>query len=425
MTGAISSWEHVFEQMPGVGAAVNYMLAVATDDDLYLIDALAEDSELDDVSKAAVRAVAASLRGDPGPLAVLAPSLYVDDVNELVDHIAEVVSDLGDAGLTELLGTRQRLLTVPAALKLIDRDHLDPGHLTSYLKLNDRQVDAALSKKAADNADLCTEIVGILRKDKDLDDGDERASKFLAATCSQEDLEKLMAAEPYGQVLWEALLNHDPEGMVSQAREVLDDQAAFLKEKVAPLQGEYEPLAEYIVAISKRAACSLLAQREGKATAEERSADLDRAICELRRENFRSRHAALSAVVALVDEATADRVPVETIDGYWVTDHLDSLLASPLATRVVAVWRESSVSQLRRTANTWMIRQPERTDAELEEALFDDDARVRMAALDALVIRWSREQLIDLLDQYDQQGRPYWYNVIAALDENLFGWDST
>ena len=36
--------------------------------------------------------------------------------------------------------------------------------------------------------------------------------------------------------------------------------------------------------------------------------------------------------------------------------------------------------------------------------------------------RWSREPVIKLLDRYEDQQRPYWYNVIAAMGGHLYGY---
>lgn len=423
LASAVSSWVQIYEQMPGAGVTANYMLTVATEDDLQLIDALAEGGELGDTSQAAVLAVAASLRGDPRPLALLAPSPYVEGVDELVDRIARTIPDLGESELRELLTSRRQTLLIPAALEMIGRGHFEKADLTTYLKANDSQIDAALVQRVVDIDDgaLSAEIVGSLREDKDLDDGDMRAARVLATVCDREALDLLNANEPYKQIVWEAITIHDPVGMLVSAREVLDDHADFLSEKVAPFKGEYEVLAESMVDVSKRASCVLLAQLAGEHSSEERSGDLDRVIAEFRRDNFRSRRAALEAVIALVDESSVDRVPVELIDGYWISVYVERLLASPLATRLVRVWRESSVSDLRIAAEKWIIRQPERTDAELEEALYGDVAEVRITAIDSVLSRWSHEQVVALLDRYDQQNRRYWYNVIAAIDEHLYG----
>jgi hypothetical protein len=47
-----------------------------------------------------------------------------------------------------------------------------------------------------------------------------------------------------------------------------------------------------------------------------------------------------------------------------------------------------------------------------------------MVALDQLMSRWNDEQLEELLKRYDDQGKPWWYNIVAALDERLYGFGS-
>src|SRR4051812_39291826 len=82
----------------------------------------------------------------------------------------------------------------------------------------------------------------------------------------------------------------------------------------APLLDEYEALANHIVADCKRSACVLLTNVASHETVADRAVDLDRSVAELGREDHRTRDAALSAVVALVNESTADRVPIALID---------------------------------------------------------------------------------------------------------------
>jgi len=422
---AISTWVRIYGQLPGVGVAANYMIAVAAEDDLDLLDGLAADNELGDSSKAVVEAIAACLRGDAKPLAMFAPSRYADGVDALVDQIVAIVPDLGDTEWESLLNSRNPKLAVPAAIELIGLGRSAKDDLVAFLKLNDGKVDAALAEKAVSDSDLCADLLSLLRDSKqDLEDGDQRIARLLAVVLPREEgLEDLVDSEPsYRLAAWEALTIQDPGGMAAQAREVLDDRSEFLKEKVAPLLDEYESLAKHIIADGKRSACMLLAEVAEEDSAEDRSADLDRAIAELTREDFRTRHAALSAIVALVDETAVERLPVDLIDGYWVTRHTDELLASPLATLLATKWRTSSVSDLQSAAATWFIQQPERTDEELEEATYDNDVQMRMAAIDVIVSSWSRDQVLGLLERYDQQQRPYWYNVIAAMDEHLFGY---
>jgi len=422
---AVSSWKHIYSQVPGVGVAANYMIAVATEDDLHLLDALAEDDEIGESSKSVIVAVAASLRGDPKPLAMLAPSRYIDGVDLLIDRILAAVPDLGETEWDNLLTSRHPKLVVPAGIELVGLGKLEKSDLVDYLKVNDARLDAVLAEKAAADSDLCAELVTLLRERKDLDDGDVRTARLLSSVLPREALEQFHANEPYQQTTWEALTIQDPVGMVAQAREVLDDQAEFLQQKVAPLLDQYESLAQHIITDCKRSAYALLAKVATQDTIEERSADLERAIDELRRGSLSTRHVALTAIAALVDDNTADRVPVALIDGYWVTGHIEELAASPLAAHLIPQWRTSGVSDLQSAAEAWFIQRPERTDEELVEATYADDMKVRIVAIDAIISRWSRDQVIDLLGRYDQQQRPYWYNVIAAMDEYLYEYAAT
>lgn len=418
---ALRFWEHLYSQMSGVGLAANYMSVVATEADLHFLDALALDGDLDASSKDVVQAVAAWVRGDPKPMVLLAPSRYVEGVDDLVERLLAVVDGVGEPEWESLLDSRNPKLAGRAAVQLIGVGRVEKSDLLGYLKLNNREVDAALVDNARRSANLAAALVTSLRENKGLEHAEERIAGVLAAVTTPEDLRSLETGESYRSTVWIAQTMQDPAGMLEQARAVLDDRADFLDHRVAPLVGEYESLAKHIVADHKRAACVLLANVASEALGEDRSADLDRAIAELVRDDFLTRDAALEAVAALVEESTVDRVPVSVIDGYGVTSHVGMLLAGPLAPSLAALWSSSSVSELQRAAAIWHVRQPDRTDEELEELTYDDDQYVRMAAVDVILGKWSREQVSELLGRYDQQQRQYWYNVIAAMDDHLYG----
>lgn len=423
---AVSSWVRILNQLPGMGVATNYMIAVATESDLDLLDALAAVGELDESSRPVVKAIGESLRGDGRALATMAPSQYVNDGDALVDHIHHRVPQLSDTDWEALLTSRNPKLAIPAALELVGLGTFTEKSVLNLLKLNEPEVDAALAAQARDDSDLMTLLVSLLQDSKkNLDNREQRTARLLAVVVPLQSLRDLADVErSYRLAAWEALTIQDPQGMAEQAREVLDDRSEFLNAKVAELREDYPTLAENVFAEGRRAACTLLSNLDLQRTDKERESDLARVIDELQRDDYRTRQTALSAVVALVDEATVDRVPLAVVDGYWVTDHVEELLAGPLAGAFSSQWRTSSVNDLRTAAATWYIEQAERTDEELEEATYDDDMSVRMAAIDFILARWNRDQILALLKRYDQQERPWWYNVIAAMDEHLYGFEA-
>jgi hypothetical protein len=423
---AVSSWVSILEQLPGVGVAANYLIAVATEADLDLLEALAAAEELDESSRQVVNAIVESLRGDARILATMAPSRYVEDTDALVDHIHHRIPELGETEWEALLKSRNLKLAVPAALELVGLGGFTEKRILALLKLNEAEVDAALAAQALDDSDLLAILVSLLQdSQKGLDEREQRTARLMAAAVPLQAIRELVDMErSYRLAAWEALTIQDPQGMAEQAREVLDDRSEFFNAKVADLREDYPALAENVFAEGRRAACTLLSNPALQATNEEREFDLARVIDELRRDDFRTHQEALSAIAALVDEATVDRVPLAVVDGYWVTDHVDELLSGPLAAALSSQWRTSSVSDLRTAAARWYIEQPKRTDEELEAATYDDDMSVRMTAIDLILTRWNRDQVLALLKRYDEQDRPWWYNVIAAIDEHLYGFET-
>jgi len=228
----------------------------------------------------------------------------------------------------------------------------------------------------------------------------------------------------------------DPHGRIAEARAVLDDTSEFIEVRTQPLRGEYALVAKHIANTAKRVACDALARgSDGNAQ------DVARVASELRRASFESQESALHALITLTAtdgngtsaSAEATVAPeqlarvvgdLSVLDDYWASSHVDAVLGSRLAHFVAPVWHVSDISGLRDAARRWELSQPATSDADLEEALYLEESAVRMAALDELLVRWGNEQLLALLDRYDTQRRQYWYNVIAALDEYLYGYNA-
>ena len=229
----------------------------------------------------------------------------------------------------------------------------------------------------------------------------------------------------------------DPNGRSAEAREVIDGTSKFIETRTEPLRAEYKAVAEHIANTARRVACDALAR-----TSDGNAQDVARVASELRRGSFESRESALHALISLTtmkeDGTTASTETavaseelahvvgdLSVLDGYWASDHVDAVLGSRLAPLVVPVWRESEISGLRDAARRWELSQPGTSHADLEEALYLPESAIRMGALDELLVRWNNEQLLALLDRYGRQRKQYWYNVIAALDEHLYGYSAS
>jgi hypothetical protein len=66
------------------------------------------------------------------------------------------------------------------------------------------------------------------------------------------------------------------------------------------------------------------------------------------------------------------------------------------------------------------MQQPERTNSELREALYAEEATVRITAAQSLALRLDATELTELQDEYPTSKGRFWYNVVALFDEHLY-----
>lgn len=416
-------WAELFEWFPGIDAALNYVVAVARPEDTELLTSVSESDALDDRTRGLIRIAVDVMAGDSSSVADIAPSRYSgDDTSALRNLVVNSIPRLTAEQWDGLLTGTHRQIAGAAALQIVEHETVTAAQLKAIIELESVDVDQALVERAKRDPDWAvSKIQDLVELDKY--GSADLVSRILAATLPSETLEAFDRDETLSATTWVALTIQNPENYLKSAREVLDGTSDWLNERNAPLVDKYAAIANHTTATAKGAACIVVSQ-----AAEIAEADVERVVTELRRDHYVSRSPALQALVTIVTRLDADperTVPdlgdLSVLDRHGFSDNKDLVLGSPLARRVVPVWRDSDIQTLRDASRAWELRQPERSDADLEEALYLDSQDLRMVALDQLMWRWNDEQLEELLRRYDDQNRPWWYNIVAALDERLYG----
>jgi hypothetical protein len=419
----VARWSRLFERFPGIDSALNYLIAVARPEDAELLERVAESHLLDERSKNLIRVAVNAVTGDSSSIADLAPSRYSgDDTRELRDLVARSIPRLAAEQWDGLLTGTHPQIAEAAALKLIEQENVSAEQLKTIFALGSGDVEQAFVQRAKRDSNWAlSQIQELVELDKYETAG--LVSRILAAAVPREALERIDRDEKLNATTWVALTIQNPDSYLESAREVLDGTSEWLDERNAPLMDKYASVADHTTATAKGAACIVLSQ-----AAKITEADVERVVTELRRNSYVSRSAALRALVTIVARLDADperTVPdlgdLSVLDSYGFSDDKDLVLQSPLAKLVVPVWRDSDIDTLRDASRAWELRQPQRSDIELEEALYLDSQELRMVALDQLMSRWDDQQLEELLKRYDERDRPWWYNIVAALDERLYG----
>ena len=416
-------WARLFEGFPGIDLTLNYVVTVARPDDAELLTSVAESDVLDDRTRNLIRVVVDVMAGDTSFVADIAPTRYSGDgTSALRDLVVNSIPKLSAEQRDGLLTGTHRQIAVAAALQIVEHENVSAEQLKTISELGSADVEQAFVERAKRDPDWA---VFQIKKLAELDkySSADLVSRILAATLPRETLEGFDRDEKLSATTWVALTIQNPDSYLESAREVLDGTSEWLNERNAPLMDKYAAIANYTTATAKGAACIVLSQ-----AAEITEADVERVVAELRRDFYVSRSPALRALVTMVvrldadpDRTVPDLGDLAVFDSLRFSDDKDLVLDSPLARMVVPVWRDSDIQTLQYASNTWELLRPEVSDADLEETLYRDNQGLRMVALDQLMSRWNDEQLEELLKRYDDQGRPWWYNIVTALDERLYG----
>lgn len=425
-------WRVLFSRVPGVGATLNYLATVAEADDVPFIRSIAATEELDDESRTAVEALALALEGTVGPLAALTPSRHATRVDKILELIAGGIPTLDIESWGRMVAVADQRLGCLAAVELAKHGSFTDGQLKDVVAFHSRNVENAMVERASADVAWGSGLVEKLQEISKIGQA-PLIARILAVCYSTDLLEEMNKVEQIHFLAWEALMVQDPRSRVLEARAVLDGTSEIVEARTDALPSEYKDLAVYVSNVARRIACDTLAQ-----ASDGEPADITRVATELRRGSLESRDSALHALVAITTNvagqvagsaeetaATAELAKVvgdlSELDSYWASGQAEAVLGNTrIAPLVAQVWRDSEISALRDAAQRWELSRPTTSDADLEEALYLEASAVRMGALDQLLLRWGPDELLALLNRYGDEGRQYWYNVIAALDEHLY-----
>lgn len=412
------AWVKLLNALPGLSATLNYLIR-GYSEDRVLLDAIAGEESLNDESREVVDAVLASLEGDFSKIAARSPSASSPDGTGITKLLIRHVDALKDEDVNRLACDNYNMPLRLAALRVgLKRRLLTKATLLHTLKSEDRLANDLLVDTASSDTPFGLSLLTIIAKEKlSLLETPDLEPRLMALCYTADELRALDESNEYSTDAWEALTYLLSDDMVSEAREVLDTDAAVFRQRI-PEHPDLSPsLARYIVQGASRAAADLLSRstlqtvedRVRVARAVQRSSSVVRP-----RELIALARVSTPEMQALITETIA------TISAYSFVSDIHALMSTALGPALSAHFHDSDIPQLRTAARQWYFGQPERTEAELREAVYDGDSPVRMTALSALLTRLDRPGLEHLLEVYPRSERPFWYNIVARLDEHLY-----
>lgn len=412
------AWVKLLNALPGLSATLNYLIH-GYGEDRVLLDAIAGEESLNDQSREVVDAVLASLEGDFSKIAARSPSASSPDGTGITKLLIRHVDALKDEDVNRLARDNYNTPLRLAALRVgLKRRLLTNATLLHTLKSEDRLANDLLVDTASSDPPFGLSLLTIIAKEKlSLLETPDLEPRLMAVCYTADELRALDESNEYSTDAWEALTYLLGDGMLSEAREVLDTDAAAFRERI-PEHPDISPsLVRYIVQGASRAAVDLLS-RSPLQTVE----DMVRVARAVQRSSsvVRPRELIALASVSTPEMQALITETIATISAYSFVSDIHELMRTALGPAMSAHFHDSDIPQLRTAARQWYFGQPERTEAELREAVYDGDGPVRMTALGALLARLDRPGLEQLLEEYPRSSRPFWYNIVARLDEHLY-----
>lgn len=410
-------WVKLLNALPKLSPAVDYLLhGNAEDRDLLAV--IAADESLNDDSREIIEAVLAGLDGDFSLLAAKSPSASDPDGACISELLIRNIHALGADDVNQLARDKYNKPVQLAAIGAgLEKRVLTNQTLLRLLEAEDRGVNDLLVDAASSDPPFAVSLLTVIDKEKlSLVATPDLEPRLMAQCYTADELRASHESNEYSTNAWEALTYVLGDEMVDEAREVLDTNAAFFRDRLGDLANK-QALATYVARGACRAAADLLSRSTLRT-----SEDIVRIAQSVQRSGRVFSLPELLALARVITPETQTLVneTIAAINEYALFRDIRILMDSALAPAIAATFQESDISQLRTEARRWHLEQSDRSEAELRDALYDDDAVVRTAALGVLLTRLNRTQIEELLQGYPRVSERYWYNVVAQLDEHLY-----
>jgi hypothetical protein len=392
-------------------------------------DAVVADGSLDEDTARLLRAARSALDGRPQQLASESGVIYMSTRGnaELRRILRDSLEGLSDEDLHKMLGRISGSdLHIPALVLALRRGALSPTQVEKLVQWDKRDHVSALLDLVMEKSEIAEVLLGGENRTK------SRALRvaLMAKVQSIEELRSAYQSKPWDTEAWEAALSLGDPVERKEARALIDSEAASLRERLLVEIAGREDLVDFVASERLSAAGIALARHlnEGDTAkpGDLRKEEIDRVLRAAMLSHQIDRPRFIEALGEVVDiESASDVTAIKA----WLRDLSQAGYAAEwdqiFDTRLARVWApiavEAEGAHLREKGLAWLARQASAKDEDLLEWVYSGSSEVRMAAIESLIGRWDAVRLEELLNNYADSGRPYWYNVIAALDARLYG----
>lgn len=425
--GRLDNWTNLLNRHKGNTACMSYLLQDLDTEDADIADHLDrflaalqhERGDLNEESRQFIERSRSALAGNPLPLAEALG--YSSEGNAPWRLVLREVERLDPKRLNQWASQKFNKAAKMASLRAgIKANSLSESTLKSLLFEDDPEVTEALLEAARTNSEIARHYLSLLEAKPEGQLKPVGLEAMLKALCAtREELQLLDAEDRLSNVPWEALTYLDPEGSVDRARRDLQTDLSEFRDSLLALLGEEHVVIDFLAEDRKRVAAALLARRADRSP---QDAQLVLQWFEERAASDFTPDYAFDILENVADETVYDKIP-EILNRHQDSSGIRlayDRIRGPLAPVLAALFIDHEKEYFRAPSMLWHITQEQRSDDELREALYDQSAEVRAVAAEVLSARLPNDVLEKVLADYPSAGKPFWYNVIALLDEHLY-----
>lgn len=418
-------WVRLLERSSTASATLNYLHAVATQDDRPLLHDIAAAAD-GQSWQAATRAVVASVLGDKQPAVEYLLTQPFSPPPWIVTDVLDAIPDAATDRLLALLEGRHTNdgVRIAGFDELIRRTALDdttgPAAVTVMLRRSEA-TRAHLLDRPHDAVDerlrnwLRPGFEAIKREDRTLG----LQERVDARTRTTDELGAAATPTLNGLDAWQALGVQGASSMAERARQVLRSGGEEFGQELDDATDSTASIRRFVAGQARAAALLILA---AVPEPERQSGDVDLVLAELASGDFVTEQEGLQALVALAGPehvpALFEALPraLRRHDTTYAVARIVELGRTAAARRLLG----DDDGNLATAGARALVADPAFGEHEIVDLLYHDNSMVRRAAFDALATRLDEAPLRTLLDEYPRRGGPYYYDVMAALDWYLY-----
>ncbi|MFE5567519.1 hypothetical protein ACFQ68_21215 [Amycolatopsis japonica] len=424
----ISLWVSLIENYDSRDLALEYLYTVGNSNDAEALGNISED-HLESRPRNLLVATCQAISGDFEALAQLASDSRSEPSSWIKDALISNITNLKSESLNQLISGRHRseIVRKHALRQCVEQNTVSVDSLIIALQSKRHEVQNTAARFILDKqheAKFEDDLTSTLNEAGKKEKTGILQIVALAINSTEKELRAAMKSGLGAVDAWAALCLKKPSRVVNQARRVLTSNAEFA---IAATEGildssEHQDLLDFLVARAKQAAIEVIS---GLPKSSIHSDDLRALREELANNDITTASASATALAKFGDTSDAIRLITASRSSVLFYNRTSTLeaaleLGGESIARHLIDTPDSSEEEIS-LATQWLANKGLLSIDTIQRLLYSDKAEVRLVAAESLYRTQARTQVEEALNNYCSKESTYYYNVVAILDDLLYG----